>query len=335
VALALLKLGNATLWRGDLEKALAMHEEAAARLHRIGNPAELVSVFQSAVAACELGELERARAFASQCEALGRDGSRPVALAAALHLRALIAARSGNGADALRVIADALDFERRVADQQRLVETLTELGHVMFEQGRIDDALPAFGEAVNLAAASGERTSLIRALEGVARALGESQPEMAVRLASATTRLREELGATRWPHDAAVLGAALSVARGGLTAFTYAEAWDAGRALTEQQAVALALSPMSSGSREPAAARPPRSGLTRREREVVQLLARGLSTTQIASQLNISRDTVRTHVDHVMAKFDLHSRVQLVAWATTGEGAVLELAPARRDQTAT
>ena len=66
-------------------------------------------------------------------------------------------------------------------------------------------------------------------------------------------------------------------------------------------------------------AEPPRwanTRLTSREREVIQLLSRGLSTRQIAAQLAISPGTVRSHLDHVMAKFDLHSRVQVVAWAT-------------------
>jgi predicted ATPase/DNA-binding CsgD family transcriptional regulator len=66
-------------------------------------------------------------------------------------------------------------------------------------------------------------------------------------------------------------------------------------------------------------AEPPRwanARLTSREREVIQLLAQGLSTRQIAAQLVISPGTVRSHLDHVMAKFDLHSRVQVVAWAT-------------------
>jgi predicted ATPase/DNA-binding CsgD family transcriptional regulator len=329
-ALALLMLGNAALWCGDLLSARGMHAEAAERLRNIGNPAELVSVFQAAVVACELGELDQAREFAARCEALGRAGPRPVALAAALHLRALLAAREGDAAAALLVIGEALDLERRVADQQRLVETLTEQGHVMLELGRISEALPAFSEAVQLAMASGERICLVRALEGVAGALRESRPETTVRLAAATTRLREELGATRWPHDAAVLDATLAVARDSLTASASADAWDAGRALTEVEAASLALLPTPSGESERAAARQSGTSLTRREREVVELLARGLSTRQIARQLVISPDTVRTHLDHIMAKFDVHSRIQLVAWVTSGDGDGLDIRLASR-----
>lgn len=55
--------------------------------------------------------------------------------------------------------------------------------------------------------------------------------------------------------------------------------------------------------------------LTRRERDVVALLARGLSSRQIAAELVISAATVRVHVEHILDKLGLHSRAQVAAWA--------------------
>jgi DNA-binding NarL/FixJ family response regulator len=54
------------------------------------------------------------------------------------------------------------------------------------------------------------------------------------------------------------------------------------------------------------------SKLTNREREVVELLGRGMRPTQIAAQLCVSHSTVKTHVAHVREK--------------TGAGSTLELA---------
>lgn len=51
---------------------------------------------------------------------------------------------------------------------------------------------------------------------------------------------------------------------------------------------------------------------TRRELEVVTLLAKGLSNRDIASQLFISEHTVRNHLGHVFAKLDVSSRTQAV-----------------------
>jgi PAS domain S-box-containing protein len=64
-------------------------------------------------------------------------------------------------------------------------------------------------------------------------------------------------------------------------------------------------------------------GLTDREREVVTLIAMGLDTGDIAGELHISPETVRTHVRNAMSKLNVHTRAQLVAVVLCGEQATL------------
>jgi DNA-binding NarL/FixJ family response regulator len=55
--------------------------------------------------------------------------------------------------------------------------------------------------------------------------------------------------------------------------------------------------------------------MTQREREVIALIAVGLSNKEIATRLNIATDTVKSHVRNVMDKLALHSRLQIAAYA--------------------
>ena len=55
--------------------------------------------------------------------------------------------------------------------------------------------------------------------------------------------------------------------------------------------------------------------LTRREVDVVRLVAEGLSNQQIARRLVVSEATVKTHLNHVLSKLDVDGRPGLVAWA--------------------
>jgi len=79
--------------------------------------------------------------------------------------------------------------------------------------------------------------------------------------------------------------------------------------VTEPKAPAAA--PASSPAMLPAEA----EGLTRREVDVVRLLAQGLNNRQVAREMVVSQATVKTHLNHVLAKLALEDRGALIAWA--------------------
>jgi DNA-binding NarL/FixJ family response regulator len=72
--------------------------------------------------------------------------------------------------------------------------------------------------------------------------------------------------------------------------------------------------------------------LTRRQREVLTHLARGYSTREIADNLSISLNTARNHIQLIIQKFHVHTRLEAVAFAlknglldyTNGEDVLLK-----------
>jgi DNA-binding NarL/FixJ family response regulator len=55
--------------------------------------------------------------------------------------------------------------------------------------------------------------------------------------------------------------------------------------------------------------------LTRREREILQLIAEGFTSKKIAIKLHISLDTVHAHRNNIMQKLDIHKQAGLIRYA--------------------
>ena len=100
----------------------------------------------------------------------------------------------------------------------------------------------------------------------------------------------------------------------------FAVAWEGGKAMSLEQAIEYALSDEEEPPTLVPEQQPPSNKrtekLTRREREVALLVARGLTNRQIASELSVSRNTANNHVARILRKLGLRSRAQIAAWVT-------------------
>ena len=130
---------------------------------------------------------------------------------------------------------------------------------------------------------------------------------------------------TTYADDQWVFGALQAGARGFLTKDAGADeirtavlSVAAGEAQLDPSVQRRLLEALASGAQvgiQPAAPEPVDDGLTARELEVLTEIARGLSNTEIAQRLFVSEATVKTHVNHLLAKTACRDRAALVAYA--------------------
>ena len=147
-------------------------------------------------------------------------------------------------------------------------------------------------------------------------ALGSAQPEVAVAQATEAVRLLSGAG---WrshvarTHD--VLGRSLAAAGrpGAVAELEQAAAIfaECGAAWRRDRAV-QALRRLGSGGRRAAAAALGPASLTRREREVARLAARGMSAKAIAQALFVGERTVESHLSSTYAKLGVESKLDLI-----------------------
>jgi DNA-binding NarL/FixJ family response regulator len=162
--------------------------------------------------------------------------------------------------------------------------------------------------------ATDDRLNAARLLEAscaLAHAAGE--PAVAARLAGAAAEQYEQLGTWPRPPIQAAVERIVATVRGVLGETTYSAALSAGRALSFEDALAEVRTLVESNGTpacdSAAGARPERRhGLTRREVDVLRLLADGLTDRDIAERLFITRRTASNHVAAILAKLDVPNR---------------------------
>jgi non-specific serine/threonine protein kinase len=151
-------------------------------------------------------------------------------------------------------------------------------------------------------------------LEGLAGVEADARrPARSVRLLGAAHAWREATGSLMEPAELAGYTRNLAKVRAALEPAAFAAAWAEGLRLSLEAAVEL-LSATEPAS-QPLQAMDAREPLTRREREVAALIARGLTNRQIAERLVISERTADGHVANILGKLGLKTRAQVAVWA--------------------
>jgi predicted ATPase/DNA-binding CsgD family transcriptional regulator len=311
---------------GDVDAAQRLGEESLALAREVGDPHTLHRVLtQLGHIARGRGEWLAARRFYEEALPIRRELGEPVDVAVSLACLGHIARALREYQTARALYDESLALAAGQGHPAEITAAQHDLGRLAHEQGHDDEAAIWYGEALPVALQINHPRRIAYLLEGFAVLAASSQPDRALRLAGAATALRQASGSVLPPNDRAALDRELEPARRQLGERHIEAAWQAGAALTAEQAVTLALGPAlpmpGSGEvpvPEPEPALPPNSSsdpLTAREREVVTLVARGLTNRQIAETLVVSERTAEWHVANTRSKLGLSTRAQLAVWA--------------------
>lgn len=290
--------------------AITMLEETAALFRRLGDKPGVAGVLTNlGFALLCAGESERARALREEVEALRRD---QIDRRSHTNLTLFLGMLELDEDDPERAIAmfeSSLATFRDLEDLEGITQSLLCLGLAELGWGDPERAAVLFEELLRLASKLRDKVDLAYCFLGLAAAAGlRGQPERAARLWGAAEVLREEIGLPLSP-----LGRAhydyeryLGIARSRLDEEAWTSAWAEGEAMTREEAIEYAL-----GSEQPG--KKPPHNLSRRELEVAELLARGLTNRQISAELVISRRTADTHVSNILRKLGISRREQVAA----------------------
>jgi len=340
VPTALRVISQAATRAGRAGDAVAYIEEAVAAAGAAGNDWEAgLTMAAKAAIAVRQGKLKSAqRAYESALEVLA-DNNRWGVAQVEYGMGTLARAR-GDAEVAVRYYTDAMEIFRELDAWPEIARCQAGIGWIAVTSGDFKLAASSLAENLRLNQVCGQRLGIARGLEAFAAlAAAQQQPERAARLAGAACQLRESLdhGSGIGPRIEEVL----DFARGRLGASAAAALFAEGREMTAEDAVGFALGadcePSGPGVGEPAWTDPARLGaaatarpdtggthrspnpLTRREHEIVLLIAQGLSNKEIADELVISPATAARHVANILAKLGFTSRTQVASWATRHE----------------
>jgi len=237
-------------------------------------------------------------------------------------LKGQIAFSQGDTDDALSFLERGAKLYREVGSLHGIAESLSQLGRVVATQGNNSQAYALYEESLAIARELRHPGLIASCLEGLAQVIvAQGKAVWAARLWGAAEALREAVSIPRPPIEQAAYERSVANARRKMGEKAFSAVWFQGRGMTPERALAArgqetTPSVATVMTTPPTASTPAYfAGLTAREVEVLRLVVRGLTNTDIADELGLSEKTIAHHLTHIFNKTGSENRAAAAAFA--------------------
>jgi predicted ATPase/DNA-binding CsgD family transcriptional regulator/Flp pilus assembly protein TadD len=342
VANMLNNLGIVALPQGDYAGAVAFHDESLTLYRQLGDQWHVaLAISNLGLVALDKGDYAEARSLLQESLDIRRKLGDQQGIAQSLNNLGIVARCLGDYDEAYRLHSMSLEMFRSLGDRWNEALALSNLAYANLSSGIKKteagvgslDAGKNFMESWALFDKLGVGSGSVVCVEGLACVLGSSKGDLAAILFGAAERLREDLGVRMSPYNRAMYEATRrsTAALLGEVAFErgwqkgsgmaiervyalLAGDWAQGEALALDEVLLLATQKAPDSKRADAAPIPspqPPTGmvpLTRRETDVLRLLAHGLTNPEIAVHLTLSINTVEAHLRAIYSKLGVNNR---------------------------
>ncbi|MFL5759130.1 MAG: tetratricopeptide repeat protein [Thermomicrobiales bacterium] len=321
--------GLLAMARCDFDTARGRFDEALATARTLPDPHLLGLIeFGQGVVEQDEGKPEHARErFEAALAALKQGSESDFWPAVAISNLGLVTARLGDLETGRQLLSEGLSWHRRLGYKFGTALSLRFLGQVCRDAGDLDEAERCFEASLKIDVTRAQQWHVASSLEGLAEvAARRRQAARATRLFGAASQVREEIGVPLEPALIPHYECVTKRVRDALGETAFAEHWARG----QRTSVAELIAPNGTndldheviGLKERET-----SLLSAREVQILQLVADGKSSREIADTVFISHRTVTTHISNIFAKLDVHDRGAAIAQAyhrgiLTSSGAV-------------
>lgn len=250
--------------------------------------------------------------------ALGHDFG--IALAAAR--LATVSALLGETAQAMTFYEEAVAASEARGESRAKADAMLEWSLIAWQDGQLRRASTLAAESLRIERAFTYRLGIAHSLEVLAWiAASQEQRDRAAQLLGAAHAIWEAIGASYTGHLLDNHDRCITTTRAALGDTAFQKAFEHGAGLSSDEVISYALGEKAKTPPPPTPSDRFTDELTRREHEIAELVAQGLSNREIAARLVISPRTAEGHVEHILAKLGFTSRAQVAAWVVERQSA--------------